>query len=178
MVLNALPRPHLPRALSVSLLVTVMLFVVLVLVNQPLQTSPAPKGIISLQMAGSLDHVREILASWNGEGMAWARASLWLDFAFAPAYVLTLLLLTRHLSRDRPGVRERTVTRWVRGMFIGAGTCDVAENILLLNSLESPSESLNLAATLFALAKFTGLILGLAGLVILRAARRHPLSRG
>jgi len=91
---------------------------------------------------------------------------------------MTLLLLTRHLSRDRPGVRERMVSRWVRSLFIAAGASDLAENVLLLNNLDSPNNSMSLAATLFALAKFTGLILGLAGLVILRAARRNPLSQG
>jgi len=33
-----------------------------------------------------------------------------------------------------------------------------------------------MTATILALIKFTGLLLGVAGLVIIRAARRHPLS--
>lgn len=173
----AISGSDIPKALILSLLTTLALFIALLLINEPLQTYAAPKGIVSLEMAGTLDRANEILASWNDSAVSWAKTSLWLDFVFAPAYVLTLLLLTRHLSRDRPGVRERTVSRWVRGLFIGAGTCDVAENIILLNNIESPGESMSLAATLFALAKFTGLLLGLAGLVILRAARRHPLSR-
>lgn len=173
----AISGSDIPKALILSLLTTLALFIALLLINEPLQTHAAPKGIVSLEMAGTLDRANEILGSWNDSAVSWAKTSLWLDFVFAPAYVLTLLLLTRHLSRDRPGVRERTVSRWVRGLFIGAGTCDVAENIILLNNIESPGESMSLAATLFALAKFTGLLLGLAGLVILRAARRHPLSR-
>ncbi|TGN38296.1 hypothetical protein [Marinobacter confluentis] len=167
-----------PKALTLGLLVTLILFIALLLINEPLQTSAAPKGIISFQMAGTVDQASEILASWNGQGLSSARTSLWLDFAFAGAYVITLLLLTKHLSRDRPGVRERTVSRWVKGLFIGAGVSDIAENVFLLNNLDAPSDSMSLAAVLCALAKFTGLILGLAGLVILRAARRHPLSHG
>ena len=170
------PGPDFPKGLTLGLLVSLTLFIALLLINESLQTSAAPKGIVSFQMAGTLDHATAILASWDSEAMASARASLWLDFAFAATYVLTLLLLTRHLSRDRPGVRERTVTRWVRGLFIGAGASDIAENILLLNNLDSPVDSVSMAATLCALAKFTGLVLGLAGLVILRAARRRPLS--
>jgi hypothetical protein len=171
-----LPGSDFPKALTLSLLVSLILFIALLVINEPLQTSAAPKGIVSFQMAGTLDQASDILASWDSDAMSSARASLWLDFAFAAAYVVSLLLLTRHLSRDRPGVRERTVSRLVRGLFIAAGASDVVENILLLNNLDSPSDSLSMAATLFALAKFTGLILGLAGLVILRAARRHPLS--
>ena len=167
-----------PKNLILGLLVSLVLFIALLLINEQLQTNQAPKGIVSFQMAGTLDHAAEILASWNSEGIFWARASLWLDFLFAPTYVVTLLLLTRHLSRDRPGVRERTVSRWVRGLFIGAGTADLAENILLLNNLEPPTDSISLAATVCALTKITGLILGIAGLVILRAARRRPFSHG
>jgi hypothetical protein len=171
-----LPGPDFPKALTFGLLTTLVLFIALLLVNEPLQTSVAPKGILSFQMAGTVDQAEQILASWDREAVSSAKASLWLDFPFAAAYVITLLLLTKHLSRDRPGVRERTVSRWVRGLFIGAGVSDVAENVLLLNNLDNPSDSVSLAAALCALAKFTGLMLGLAGLVILRAARRHPLS--
>lgn len=173
-----MPGPDFPKGLTVGLLVSLTLFIALLLINEPLQTSAAPKGIVSFQMAGTLDQAAEILASWDSKAMASARASLWLDFAFAAAYVLTLLLLTKHLSRDRPGVRERTVSRCVRGLFIGAGASDVVENILLLNNLDSPVDSVSMAATLCALAKFTGLILGLAGLIILRAARRRPPHSG
>jgi hypothetical protein len=166
-----------PKALTLCLLASLTLFIALLLINEPLQTSAAPKGIVSFQMAGTLDQASEILASWDSDAVASARTSLWLDFAFAGVYVLTLLLLTKHLSRDRPGRRARAVSRWVRGLFIAAGTFDVAENILLLNNLDSPNATMSLAAALCALAKFTGLILGLAGLVILRAARRHQLVR-
>lgn len=170
-----MPGPDFPKALALGLLVSLVLFIALLLINEPLQTAAAPKGMLSFQMAGTLDHATTIRASWDGDALPWARASLWLDFAFAIAYTLTLILLTKHLSRDRPGRRARAVSRWVRGLFIAAGSFDVAENVLLLNNLDSPNASMSLAATLSALAKFTGLILGLAGLVILRAARRHPL---
>ncbi|HKK55637.1 hypothetical protein [Marinobacter sp.] len=172
-----MPGSDFPKALALGLLASLSLFIALLLINEPLQTSAAPKGIVSFQMAGTLDHASEILKSWDSSAVASARTSLWLDFAFAGAYVLTLLLLTIHLSRDRPGRRARAVSRWVRGLFIAAGAADVAENILLLNNLDSPNEATSLAAALCALAKFTGLILGLAGLVILRAARRHGLHR-
>lgn len=173
-----MPGPDFPKALSTGLLVSLVLFIALLLINEPLQTSVAPKGMVSFQMAGTLDQATEILASWDDNAISSARTSLWLDFAFAIAYVLTLCLLTKHLSRDRPGRRARSVSRWVRGLFIAAGSFDVAENILLLNNLDSPNQTMSLAATLCALAKITGLILGLAGLVILRAARRHPVSQG
>jgi predicted CDP-diglyceride synthetase/phosphatidate cytidylyltransferase len=117
-----------------------------------------------------------MLRSWHGEGMAWAKASLWLDLLFIPAYLFLLIQLTRRLTKDRPGVRERTGARWVFALFLAAGLSDTAENILLLNNLDAPTDIISLSATVVALAKFTGLILGAAGLVIIRAARRHPLA--
>ncbi|MDY6814536.1 MAG: hypothetical protein SV598_01440 [Pseudomonadota bacterium] len=168
----------LPKPLKTSLITTVILLGGLILANQPLQTGSAPQGIVSFQFAATADQAHAILRSWRSEGLLWARASLWLDFFFIAAYLLALLHLTRHLMRDRPGVRERVVGRWVRTLFVAAGTADVAENILLLNNFNPPTDVVSLSATLCALIKFTGLTLGVAGLVIIRAARRHPLAHG
>lgn len=168
----------LPRRLTLSLLATAALLLVLTLVNQPLQTGSAPQGIVSFQMAATADQSMAIIRSWRQDGMLWAHVSLWLDFLFVPAYLVTLIFLTNHLTRDRPGVRERNVARWVKALFLGAGTGDIAENILLLNNMDPPTDMLSLSATVCALIKFTGLMLGAAGLIIIRAARRHPLAHG
>lgn len=168
----------LPKSLKASLLLAAVLLIALLLVNQPLQTGSAPQGIVSFQMAGTADQSHAILRSWRADGVVWAKVSLWLDFLFIPAYVLALLHLTRHLMRDRPGIRERVVARWIRAMFLAAGLSDGAENILLLNNFNPPTDMVSLSATICALVKFTGLTLGGAGLVIIRAARRHPFVHG
>ncbi|MDK8465567.1 hypothetical protein [Marinobacter sp. SS13-12] len=176
----SLPRllTLLPQRLNLSLLATAALLLILVLVNQPLRTGSAPQGIVSFQMAATADQSMAIIRSWREGGLVWAHVSLWLDFLFVPAYLFTLILLTNHLTRDRPGVRERNVARWVKALFVAAGTGDMAENILLLNNMDPPTDMLSLSATVCALIKFTGLMLGAAGLVIIRAARRHPLAHG
>jgi len=162
----SLPRlmTLLPKRLNLSLVATAALLLVLVVVNQP------------LQMAATADQSMAILRSWRQDGMLWAQISLWLDFLFVPAYLATLIFLTNHLMRDRPGVRERNVARWVKALFVTAGAGDLTENILLLNNMDPPTDMVSLSATLCALVKFTGLMLGCAGLVIIRAARRHPLA--
>lgn len=166
----------LPRKLNLSLLATIALLLILVLVNQPLRTGSAPQGIVSFQMAATADQSMAIIRSWRDDGIMWASVSLWLDFLFVPAYLATLILLTNHLTRDRPGVRERKVARWVKALFVTAGCGDLAENVLLLNNMDPPTDMVSLSATICALAKFTGLMLGAAGLVIIRAARRHPFA--
>ena len=57
-----------------------------------------------------------------------------------------------------------------------AGLSDVIENIVLLNNFNPPTDALSLSAALLSLLKYTGLVLGVAGLVVIRAARRHPLT--
>jgi len=160
-----------PKSLKASLVVTALLLFTLLMVNQPLQTASAPQGIVSYQLAGTADQAHAILRSWRSEGVAWARV-----FLFIPAYVLALMQLTRHFTRDRPGIRERVGARWVRALFATAGLSDGAENILLLNNFNPPTDEVSLSATLCALVKFTALTLGIAGLVIIRASRRHPLA--
>ncbi|MFV8571904.1 hypothetical protein ACNQ6O_11925 [Marinobacter sp. SBS5] len=144
--------------------------------NQPLKTASAPQGMISFQLAGTAQQAQAILASWQPNNVSLAQASLWVDFLFIAAYLAVLLQLTRRFSLDRPGVREKIIAKWVRLLFIVAGTSDVIENIALLNNFNPPDNSLSVAASMFSLLKFTGLLLGLAGLIIIRAARRQPLT--
>lgn len=170
--------PALPKSLKACLIATLVLLAALLLINQPLKMGSAHQGIVSFQLAGNAEQALAIVQSWGDEGLQRAKLSLWLDFLFIPVYCLTLILLTRHCTLDRPGIRERTAARWIRALFVTAGLADVTENVLLLNNLNSPTDAISLAAAISALAKFTALTLGIAGLVIVRAARRHPLAPG
>ncbi|SOB76865.1 hypothetical protein SAMN04488490_2598 [Marinobacter sp. LV10R510-11A] len=171
-------RPALPKSLKACLIATVLLLAALVLINQPLKTGSAHQGIVSYQLAGSAEQALAIVQSWGEDGLQWAKISLWVDFLFIPIYCITLILLTRRCTLDRPGIRERTTARWIRTLFIVAGLADIAENVLLLNNLETPTDAISIAAAISALTKFTALTIGIAGLVIIRAARRHPLAPG
>lgn len=143
--------------------------------NQPLITPAAPQGMLSYQLATTAENATAILDSWVRPGLVWAWATLWSGFPFALAYTAFLLLLTSHLLRDRPGIRERKTGHWVRALFISAGLTHVVENMVLLGNLESPSDRLSLSATLLALTSYTTLLMGIAGLIVIRAARRHPV---
>ncbi|HEA53251.1 hypothetical protein LCGC14_2176730 [marine sediment metagenome] len=170
--------PTLSKGLKACLIATLALVVVLVLINQPLKTGSAHQGIVSYQLAGNAEQAWAIVQSWGSNGLQWARLSLWVDFLFVPLYCVTLIMLTRHCILDRPGVRERTTARWIQTLFVSAGLADITENALLLNNLEAPTDAISLAAAISALIKFTALTLGIAGLVIIRASRRHPLVPG
>lgn len=152
--------------------ITLALLVIQVGLNQPLRTAAAPQGMLSFQLAATVEHARAIVDSWAG--LVWAPASLWSGFLFAALYTSVLILLTNHLLVDRPGVRERKTGRWVRGLFVTAGLAHVIEYSILLANLDSPSDRLSLSATLLALLNYTALLVGAAGLVVIRAARRRP----
>jgi hypothetical protein len=170
-------RRRLSAQLKVGLAISALLAIVLLLINQLLHTPLAPQGIVNLQLAGNAAHTRDILQSWSPQQQTWARISLLLDLVLVALYSTTLFLLTRRLLIDRPGVRERTAGRWVIILFALAAVSDCIENLLLLNNLKEPDDLLSLIATFSALVKFTGLLLGSAGLVIIRAARRHPFTQ-
>ncbi len=168
--------PRLSAALIAGLGITLVLAVTLFSINQLLHTAQAPQGIVNLQLAGTAENTRDIVQSWSAQQLRWAKISLLLDFLQVAVYSITLVALTRHCLLDRPGVRERNAGRFVIALFILAASADALENLLLLANLSEPADLSSMTATLAALVKFTGLILGSAGLVIIRAARRHPLE--
>ncbi len=144
--------------------------------NQPLQTAVAPQGMLNFQLATTAESAIPIVESWLRPGQGWAIVSLWSGFVFAIAYTSLLLMVASQLLKDRPGIRERKTGRLVRALFLTAGLAHVAENLVLLNNLDSPTDRLSLTATLLALFNYTALLLGIAGLIVIRAARRHPLQ--
>lgn len=168
-----LPPP--PPALKKLAPATAVVFLVLFLINLMLTNDQAPQGMISFQLAGTAEHSLQIMKAWGEEGQLWAVVSLWLDFLFLILYTATLVVLTGYFLSDRPGIRERKVGGWVKTLFVAAGVADAGENALLLSNLNNPTDTLSLAATAMALMKFTGLLLGAAGLVLIRAERRRPL---
>lgn len=167
-------RPPMPRRLKGMIGLTITLLIALVLINIPLTTPASPQGIVSLQLAANAEQSQTIIDSWGS--LFWPQVSLILDIPFALVYALTLVAVTRYLLSYRPGVRARQTGRLIQTLFIVAGLADWAENACLLNNLEQPTDTLSLMATGFAFIKFTGLLVGFAGLVVLRSAHRYSGS--
>lgn len=165
-----------PTALKFLVVATLVMLAVQVGLNQPLQTPYAPQGIISFQLAATAESSQLILNSWLIPGHGWAVASLLSGLLLVVVYTTMLVMLTRYLLSDRPGIRERKIGRWVERMFIVAGVANGVEKVALLNNLNPPTDSMSLTATLLALVSYTGVLLGVAGLVVIRASRRHPLT--
>lgn len=165
-----------PAALNLLIVATLVLLAIQYGLNRPLLTPYAPQGMISFQLAATAESSQVILDSWRSVGYGWAVTSLLSGLLLVAIYTTMLVSLTNYLLRDRPGVREQKEGRWVKRLFISAGVANAVENVVLLNNLNPPTDGMSLTATIMALASYTGLLLGAAGLFLIRASRRHPMA--
>ncbi|WP_053002618.1 hypothetical protein [Kordia jejudonensis] len=102
-----------------------------------LKTAEAPLGIISYELAQSVDNADKILSSWNAidGAMKSAEWSLWFDYIFIITYVSLLCLLLKRVLRfvwtDDESQRYKLGIVLIR-MVIFAGILDIVENFALL----------------------------------------------
>ena len=151
---------------------TILIFGVFNILDQPLRTSVAPNGIVSFELAGTPEKAFQIMVSWepvNFQGPDIVRArgyliaafGLGLDYLFMPVYALALALGTLLAAGRHKGWINviGVLTGW--GAF-GAAAFDAVENYALfrivLGEYSSPYPEI---AAFCATAKFTLLIAGI-----------------
>jgi len=88
------------------------------------------RGIVSLEVARGPAKAREIVTTWGDDGVAAARESVRLDWAFIPSYVV--------LGASLAALLDAPVAA---GVMVVAGGCDLVENIGLGRVLDSRYES-------------------------------------
>ncbi len=151
------------------------------LLSGDLKTREAPHGIISFELAGSVDKARQIIAAWEAARITdRAFFSLKLDFAWIPCYSTSLSVACAWTSEMIARHQRQALARF--GILLAwaqwfAGGLDVAENIALLIVLKGRATSFwTRAAQLAAILKFALALLGLAystlGLLAKLAPRR------
>ncbi len=144
--------------LAAGMIVAAVLLTAMVILDQPLRTAAAPRGIVSLELAGSPAIAQAILESWGPDGRRQALLSLRLDYVFLMAYALVLWRLCRMVATAWPD-RLRLARR--AGYIAGnaqwaAALLDVIENIMLQSILAgSPAAFPPLVARWCALVKFS-----------------------
>lgn len=123
---------------------TVVLAVELTKSGKRLQTGEAPRGIVSLELASTVERVEAIVESWRrtrvGRGTAVdvAKRSIYLDFPFIVAYSTVLAggcwwvagVLGR---RGLPGAGGVRTLGWLQ---LAAGALDVVENAGMLIEID------------------------------------------
>ena len=159
---------------------TLILFAVFRVLDTPLQTSAAPKGIVSFELAGTAFQAQAIIDSWHemaymissveGEpvpgfvsrAFSFAAFGLGLDYLFMPVYA-TALALGILLSAGRHEHWFATFGTWLGWGAYAAALFDAVENyalarMLLMNQVWSPYPEV---AAFCASVKFGLLSLGL-----------------
>lgn len=129
-------------------------------------------GIVDLELAWTNSRLATILRDWGSVGLSAARRQIWWDFAFIPAYALTLWSALRLAGGER---------RWARRAAVGvavAALCDVVENLCLLVAVGGSRSGAWVAlASVMASIKFVlllvalGVLLGLLVGVLVRRRR-------
>ncbi|MEM6720567.1 MAG: hypothetical protein AAF611_14665 [Bacteroidota bacterium] len=140
--------------------------------DELLKNELAPLGIISLELAQTLENVTQILESWKltPGAMQSAEWSLWFDYIFIITYTFLLCLIIHRVRRsiwkmdEHIGYRLGTVM--IR-MVIFAGFLDMVENFALLQLFYGDSQTY-WATLAFATAtiKFIHLIVAIAYILI------------
>ncbi len=135
-----IPIAQWPRLFWVFLFLTICLMVVFNVSGAPLTTAAAPYGVVSYELAGSVEQSEQILASWDTNTQLRAAFGLGIDYFFMPVYASAIALgcglAASGLQRRRwPLARLGNWLAW--GAFLAA-LCDVVENVALTTILFGP----------------------------------------
>jgi hypothetical protein len=163
----------------VFLILTVVLFAILRVLDQPLQTDAAPNGIVSFELAGDPLTARAITDSWKQLSVAlssvagqpnpdvantayvFAAFGLGIDYLFIPTYTLALAFGTLLAAQKHAGWLKFLATLAGYGAFLAA-LFDAGENFALLRVLLGTVQSNYPAIAAYcAMAKFGLLIFGI-----------------
>ena len=175
---QVIPMNTQPRAFIGFTLAALVLMILMNSIGATLKNVTAPNGIISFELAGSLEKAREIIASWDESARLHAAFSLGLDFLFLVVYSsaigLGCLLASKALSRRHwPLVVFGVPLAW--GLWLAA-LADAVEDIALTQILFGSSyQFLAPLARWSAILKFAlifaGLVYSFLGLVVSLAVR-------
>jgi hypothetical protein len=185
--LEFVPTKYRKRCFFTFLFLTLLLFAIFRVLDQPLRTDAAPNGIVSFELAGNPQTARAITDSWKQMSLllssvagranpdivdvpyAFAAFGLGIDYLFMPLYAFALAFGTLLAAQKQGGWIQSLGAVAGYGAFVAA-LFDAVENFALWRVLLGAAESAYPAIAAFcATIKFTlllfGLIYGLAGLL-------------
>lgn len=141
------PFPPSTRALTAIAILAAALTALIFFRLRVLDASLAPYGIVQFEFAVTPARADEMIRAWGVSGVAAARESLLLDFAFMPAYALLFASLTLLAARARSG-RWPAAGLWLALAPLAAWFFDAVENLALLNLLSGSAGAAALSAAL------------------------------
>ena len=162
----------------VFIFLTILLFAVFRVLDQPLRTEAAPNGIVSFELAGTPLVARTIIDSWKqlstllsatgqpnpdivNVAYSFAAFGLGLDYLFMPVYALALGFATLLVAQKHTGWIKSLAVLAGYGVFVAA-LFDAVENYALFRMLLGWYQSGSPAIAAFcATAKFGLLVFGI-----------------
>ena len=170
--LEFFPTQYRKHVFFTLLSLTLILFAIFRVLDQPLRTPAAPNGIVSLELAGRPEKAFQIMVSWEPnnfvgpnllrmKGYLYAAFGLDLDYLFMPLYSFTLAFGTLLATGRHTGWLRSLGALAGYGAF-GAALFDAVENYALLQVVLGAYESSYPAIAAFcATIKFALILLGL-----------------
>lgn len=151
------------RTPGVALAATIALVVVINVLGLPLRTDAAPLGIVSLQLATSVEVADRVLASWSGVTTARLLVVHGLDVLLPVAYAVAIRSSAARLGAGRAGA-----------LAVTAAIADQVENALMaVTILGAPTPFLVRSTLVAAFIKWGALAAALALLVRAAVAPRR-----
>lgn len=134
------------------------------LVGEALITTAAPYGIISFELAGSVEKTQRIIDSWDQDARLNAAFSLGFDYLFMVLYSTTIALAClwggRVLhARNMPGYMIGILLAW--GVWLAAVLDGIENFALSLSLFNTPAAPWPQVALISAILKFVLIFLGL-----------------
>lgn len=150
-------------ALSVGV---IALSIALTSIGAPLITDPAPRGIVSLELAGSAATAERMLASWSAPLRERAMLSLGLDYLYLLVYPAWFSLACVLIARRATAWHGR-LGRALAWLVLPTGVLDAVENLALIRIvLDGPSDGWAALAFWCAAPKFGLLLLAAPYIVV------------
>lgn len=153
-----LPKKNRKSIFFISGLVTLILLIILLKINQPLINTNAPFGIITFELSEDLNSSVSILESWGSNNKIYAALSLGLDFVFIIFYALFLSLvcfkLSEGLYRNYATIKLANLGTFIGWLPLIAGLFAIIENFALTQLLlGKQNESFHSLSQLFGYSK-------------------------
>lgn len=150
-----------------AVVATALLFAAITVLGLPLRTDVAPLGVVSLQLAPTVDAAAAVLTSWADVPRPWLLVAHGLDVLLPLAYAGTIVLAAR-----------RHGSRSAARLAVAAALADQVENLLMLRTiLDGPTTTLVGVTLLAATVKWTALVIALVLLArAVVATRRSAVS--
>jgi len=120
------------KNLTLAAVASVVIIIILRWQGSSLKTPISPRAIVDLEFAVSPQRLNELLFVWNTSVV---KVNIWLDFLFIVSYVLFLSIAAAFCALKWPaGIMRQMGLTLARAAYL-AGILDIAENLLMLQSI-------------------------------------------